>query len=492
MQSKLLAGDSAKKNFIYQFVYQFVILVIPLIVSPYLTRTLGSRALGVYTYTYSIAYYFVIVAMLGISKHGQRIVAERKNDLLKLRRTVWSLATLHILVSIIVFIAYLFYALLISRSDRHVVLAQGIYVFSAVIDFTWLFQGLEKFKTVVIRNTVVKVLECICIFVFVKSPDDLVIYTVIMSLSTCLGFIIVLPQMISAIKPIKFTVSDLTEHIKPMLVLFVAAVAATLYTIFNKTLLGLLSDINDVAFYEYSNKIITIPRTFIVVISTVLFPRACKMASYGNYNEMGRLLRQSLIVNYFIGLGSVFGLLAVDDLLAIEYYGSEFAICGDIISAMSPLILIIGLGEIIRSQFIYPLKMDKAMVWILFLNAAVNLVLSSVLIPRMGVFGAVIGTIVAETIGLVIEFYICRKYIKIRDFVKPGVPFLGIGIVMYLVIRLISPILPQNLLGLFIEVIVGAIIYVFISFLYCYFAVDETKQIISIITSKLKEKLVRK
>ncbi|HAS92068.1 MAG TPA: flippase [Clostridiales bacterium] len=492
MRSKLLTGDSAKKNFIYQFGYQFVILVIPLIVSPYLTRTLGSRALGIYTYTYSIAYYFVIVAMLGISKHGQRIVAARKRDLLKLRRTVWSLTTLHIIVSIAVFVVYLLYALLLSRSERNVVLAQGIYVFSAVIDFTWLFQGLEKFKTVVIRNTIVKVLECICIFLFVKSPDDLVIYTIIMSLSTCIGFIIVLPQMISTIKPIKFTISDVMEHIKPMLVLFVAAVAATLYTIFNKTLLGILSDVTDVAFYEYSNKIITIPRTFIVVISTVLFPKACKMAASGKFNEMGKLLRQSLIVNYFIGFGSVFGLLAVDDLLAIEYYGSEFAICGDIISAMSPLILIIGLGEIMRSQFIYPLKMDKAMVWILFFNAGINLVLSSILIPRMGVFGAVIGTIVAEIFGLIIELYICRRYIKLRDFIRMGIPFLCTGIVMCVAIRLISPALPQNLSSLIIEIIVGAIIYIVISFLYCYFAIDEAKQIILSNVRKLKEKMVRK
>lgn len=492
MQNKLLIEDSAKKNFIYQFVYQFVILVIPLIVSPYLTRTLGSKALGVYAYTYSIAYYFVVAAMLGISKHGQRIVAERKNDLLKLRRTVWSLGTLHIFISIAVFVIYLFYALWINKSDRLVVLAQGIYVFSATIDFTWLFQGLEKFKTVVIRNAIVKVLECICIFLFVKSSSDIVIYTVIMSLSTCLGFIIVLPQMIGAIKPIKFTIADLREHIKPMLVLFVAAIAATLYTVFNKTLLGLLSNVTNVAFYEYSNKIVTIPRTFIVVISTVLFPKACKMASNGNYKEMRRLLRQSLIVNYFIGFGSMFGLLAVDNLLAIEYYGKEFAICGDVISSMSPLILIIGLGEIIRSQFIYPLKMDKLMVYILFFNAMVNLILSSVLIPQIGVFGAVIGTIVAEMSGLIIEFYICRKYIRLYDFVGVGLPFLCIGAVMYLTLKRISQVLPQNLLGLFSEVVIGAIMYVVVSFFYCYYFIGETKQFITIIRLKVKRKLRRK
>ena len=175
----------------------------------------SSKALGIYTYTYSIAYYFVIVAMLGISKYGQRIVAERKKDILKLRQTVWSLVSLHLVVSILVFVAYVGYALLLCKSDKNVVLAQGIYVFSAIIDFTWLFQGLERFKTVVVRNTIVKIIECACIFAFVKSPDDIVVYTIIMSVSVCIGYVAVLPQIFAAIKPIRFSLAELFEHFKP-------------------------------------------------------------------------------------------------------------------------------------------------------------------------------------------------------------------------------------------------------------------------------------
>ena len=173
MNKKLLQGDSVKNNFIYQFLYQFVILVIPLIVSPYLTRTLGSEPLGIYTYTNSIAYYFVLVAMLGIGKHGQRIIAERKSDEQALRKTFWSLFTFHLGVSLVVFLLYLCYAIFLCNEDKAVTIAQSIYVLSACFDITWLYQGLEKFKTVVIRNAVLKVLECIAIFTFVKTPRQL-------------------------------------------------------------------------------------------------------------------------------------------------------------------------------------------------------------------------------------------------------------------------------------------------------------------------------
>ena len=89
--------DGVSKNFIYQFLYQVVIMVIPLIVSPYLTRTLGSKALGIYTYVNSIALYFVMFANLGITKHGQRIVAQNRNDSKKLSRVFWSLFLVHVI-----------------------------------------------------------------------------------------------------------------------------------------------------------------------------------------------------------------------------------------------------------------------------------------------------------------------------------------------------------------------------------------------------------
>ena len=88
--------EKLSSNLIMQFLYQGVTLVIPLIISPFLTRTLGSNALGVYTYTYSIAYYFVMFAMLGISRHGQRIISQNRDDDEKLRKVFWSLFFTHI------------------------------------------------------------------------------------------------------------------------------------------------------------------------------------------------------------------------------------------------------------------------------------------------------------------------------------------------------------------------------------------------------------
>lgn len=492
MNRRLLRPDTAKKNFTFQLLYNVVILVIPLIVSPYLTRTMGSTSLGIYTYTYSIAYYFVVFAMLGINKHGQRIIAQRRDNINRLRKTFWSLLVIHLAASFLSLGAYIIYAALLCQSDKNIALIQGIYVFSAALDITWLFYGLEKFKFVAIRNAFVKVLETVCIFAFVKSPDDIGIYTLIMCSSVCLGQIVMLPQVVREIPPAKISVGDLKEHIKPLFTLFAAVVAVTLYTVFDKTLLGILATKDDVAFYEYSDKIVKIPRTFIAIIGTVLFPRACRYAAEKDFNKLEKTFSYCLIVTSIIGFASAFGLSAVAELFTVLYYGESFQICGNVMICMCPVVLIIGFGEAVRQSYIYPLKMDALMVRILSVNAAVNLILSAILIPSLGIYGAVIGTICAEAVGLVAEVWACRKYLSLKTVLNCSVPFAVCGAIMYLCVRLVANYYDGTLTALILQVFVGSVVYMALAIACLYFGNSMTRGLLDNIVLSVKAKLKQK
>ena len=116
---------------------------------------------------------------------------------------------MHLASSVVVLIAYYVYVVFVCANDKHIALIQGFYVASAVVDITWFFYGIEKFKSVVLRNTLVKLCECICIFAFVKSPADLWKYTFIMSLSILIGQAIMIPQVVHRIPRIKVSLSDI-------------------------------------------------------------------------------------------------------------------------------------------------------------------------------------------------------------------------------------------------------------------------------------------
>lgn len=454
-----MQSDGLKKNMFFQFAYQILVLVVPLIMAPYLTRTLGETAIGVYSYTYSIAYYFVLLSMLGIAKHGQRIIAERRNNECYLRKTFWSLFSLHIIISAISFVLYIAFIIKYGGDKTSVYWAQGLYVLSALFDITWLFYGLEIFKPVVLRNAIIKVIELLLTLLCVHNSSDVLVYTVIMSASVLCSFLSLLPTAIKYVKPIKIKWHDIREHIKPLLVLSVSVLAISLYTMFDKTLLGIMTSVENVAYYEYSNKIINIPKTLIVVVGTVLFPRACACIANNDYSGIKRYYRYSLLVVYFIGFASIFGLFSISDLFVEIYYGSNFISCGEIIKVMSPIVLIIGLGDIFRMQFLIPMKKDIQYTICVIMNAVINLVVSFLLIPRIGIYGAVFGTLCAEIFGLLFQGVLVKQYINIRETIYSSVPFIVSGVVMSYVIYAIKIYYNQTLVHLAFQIVFGGLAY---------------------------------
>ncbi|MFU1842105.1 flippase, partial [Enterococcus faecium] len=60
------------------------------------------------------------------------------------------------------------------------------YVLSAAFDINWFFFGMEEFKITVARNSAVKLISIICIFLFVKNQRDIYIYAFV----NVIGFLI--------------------------------------------------------------------------------------------------------------------------------------------------------------------------------------------------------------------------------------------------------------------------------------------------------------
>ncbi|MBS6642773.1 MAG: oligosaccharide flippase family protein [Clostridiaceae bacterium] len=452
--------QSIEVNFIFQIIYQAVILVLPLVISPIVTRTLGDKALGTYSYVNSIAYYFVIFANLGITRYGQRIISTNKDDIQKLRRIFWSLFTTHMVISLLSISAYAFFVIFFVSEDQCIFLINILYVVSALFDLTWLFYGLENFKNVVVKNLLVRIMMFLLIVFFIKSPSDLWIYTFFETGTLLVGNLLLIPTAIKEIPFARFTTKDCCLHIKPLIMLSISVIAIALYTIFDKTLLGIMSTKENVAYYEYSNKIISIPKMFVGVVGTVIFPRACELASKGNSQGQKRYANYAFFAVSIIGFASVFGLLGISDLFAIKYFGSAFSVCGGIISSMTPLIVLIGMGEVIRSVFLIPMGKDIIYVFMTCMNAFINLTLSIALIPYWGVYGAVTGTTAAEVSFFVLLLIYCGKQLDIPYLAKSIIAFLCIGLFMFIVIRLIDPLMDRSIKTLFVEVIIGVFIYI--------------------------------
>ena len=139
--------ESIKKNFIYNIVYQVLLIFLPLITAPYISRTLGATGVGIYSYTNSVAYYFIMLAMLGISNYGNRSVAAVRDNKESLNRVFSSIYILQVSTFIIAILAYIIYAIFFAKNNELIVLIQLLYVMSGMFDITWLFFWIRKIQT---------------------------------------------------------------------------------------------------------------------------------------------------------------------------------------------------------------------------------------------------------------------------------------------------------------------------------------------------------
>lgn len=203
------------------------------------------------------------------------------------------------------------------------------------------------------------------------------------------------------------------------------------------------------------------------------------MALMGLKTEQRKLMNISFLITAFIGIGSMFGLLAIAKEFAVIYFGESFASCGGIMMALSPLVYIIGTGSVLRSQCLIPNGMDKQFNFSILYNAIINIVLSLSLIPRIGVYGAVIGTFSAELFGLVYQLYICKSFISISDLLKTVTPFSIMGMIMFIFIKIIEVYVMESVAGLLIKIAAGAVIYCILSGVYIVMFNKDTRVLIA-------------
>ena len=182
--------NNPKENFIYNMIYHLFILIIPLITAPYLARVVGADGVGIYSYTYSIVYYFMLLTLLGVNNYGNRSIAKVRDNKEKLSKTFWSIYLFQLIMGFLMLIIYTEYLLLFLKNYKIYSIIEILFIISAMLDINWFFFGMEEFKKTITRNIIVKFGNVALIFLLVKSSNDLWKYTLIMAGMTCLSQII--------------------------------------------------------------------------------------------------------------------------------------------------------------------------------------------------------------------------------------------------------------------------------------------------------------
>lgn len=465
--------SSLKKNLAYNVAYQILVIILPLITAPYVSRVLGADGLGTYSYIFSIVTYFGLFGMLGIANHGNRSVALVRDNRQKVSEAFSNTYIIQLCTTVIALLLYFLFIYCWFSGDKTIAYIESIIVLSYVLDITWFFFGLEQFAVTVTRNAIIKIATVVAIFIIVRSREDLWIYALIMSCGMLFSQIYLWLRIRKYADFCKPSWSQVKSNIKPVLMLFIPAIAYSIYKLLDKVMLGAMSSMSQVGLFDNAEKIINIPSSLITAFGTVMMPRITVLLGTGDEHRISYLNKISVRYFTLLVVGAAFGLAGICNVLAPVYFGSEFVGSAPIIAGLGFSLIFVTWANVIRTQYLIPNKLDKPYVISSVIGALANLAVNIILIPKFAGIGAMVGTIIAEFTVFFVQLILVRRSFPMSQYLQPVLFLFPIGMIMFAVVYWIGAYMGNTIITLIIQILVGGFLYLSGSMVYLKVIHDE-------------------
>ena len=445
------------KNYLYNLSYQLLVIVLPVITTPYITRVFSSSALGSYGYYNSIVTYFILLATLGVANYGTKEISGHRKEV---QKTFWGIYSLQVLATCLALVLYIAVCLIIPSMNNLIAYILGFSLLSRGLDISWLFQGMEDFKKITVRNTAVKLLGVVSIFIFVKKPSDLYLYIVLLVGYDLLGQLSMwLPAREHIGRP-HLDIVYAKQHIKPVILLFLPQIAISLYITLDRTMLGALSSTTDVGIYDQALKFLNILLTIVTSLGSVMLPRVSNLLSSVNQKAVNKLHEMSFLVYNLVIFPMVAGILIVNKDFVNFFLGKDFQDARYAIAIMVFRMFFIGWTNIMGIQILIPHNKNREFMLSTTIPAFFSIGLNILLIPSLGYIGASIVSVATEGLVWLIQLYFTRSYLKEIKILPSMLKILAASLVMYGILYVIQPLIHfPSVVNVLISALLGLLIY---------------------------------
>lgn len=449
---------SVKYNYIMNVILRISTLIFPLITLPYITRTIGTIGNGRVAFATSIINYFSMFAQLGIPTYGIRACAKVRDDKERLSKTVQEILIINFISVSLSYLLLILCLLFVGRfqQDKSLIIINSISLILNAIGMEWLYQALEQYQYITLRNIGFKAISIVLMFSFVHNPTDVVIYAALTVASSGASNILNLLHAKKILCAKLYNHYNLKQHIKPIISFFALSIAVSVYTNMDTAMLGFISTESEVAYYNLATKIKLIVAMMVSALGPVLMPRITYCLEKKDCQKFKSLIGNSVELVLILSLPlTVFFLLMAPQVIDV-LGGSEYFPAVSCMRIIMFTIIPLGLGNVASMQVLAPMGMENKTLISTICGALINFAVNVFLIPYIGADGAAVGTVVTEVVVSIIQIYYAREYldgiISYSNFLKTLFSSLLAGIL------LLMPFL-QTISNSFLTICINAVFY---------------------------------
>ncbi|WP_308557606.1 flippase [uncultured Lactobacillus sp.] len=446
------------RNYLYNVGYQVLAIIVPLITSAYVARVLRPEGVGANAFTNSIIQYFILFASMGIGYYGNRQIAYVRADRKKMAQTFWEIQIVKTIMTLVSYISFEIFMMFYTRQAEYM-WAQSINLIAVAFDISWFYEGIEDFKVTVLKNSFVKIVSMIAIFLLIKNPSDVTLYIVVLAISTLLGNLTLWPNIRRDLPKVNRRILNPWRHFLPMAELFIPQIATQVYVQLNKTMLGGMVSETASGYYQYSDNLVKLILALVTATGTVMLPHVANAVSKGDVKKVNQMLYKSFDFVSGVSFPMMFGIAAISLTLVPKYYGPGYEPVGPAMMIESIVILMIAWSNALGVQYLVPINRIKDFTFSVTFGAIVNLILNIPLIHLWGLNGAMWSTVISETAVTLYQLWAVRHLLSFKRLFHGMWKYFISGLIMFVVVFRMNRNLSETWLMMGLEIIVGAAVY---------------------------------
>ncbi|MEZ9062916.1 MULTISPECIES: oligosaccharide flippase family protein [unclassified Vibrio] len=388
------------KNIFMLFISQGVNYLVPLILVPYLVRTLGAESYGEFNLALSIILYGCLFIDFGFNLYTTGEISKTENKE-KIRHLYTVTIASKFLIFFPVALIIIFTVNNVSQFDniKSVCYILIIQMLSSVISTVWLYQGLEKIRIYSLVNVVVKLLMLPMIFTLVRDINDINILATIQSVSFLLSALLLITiAKRYDIYLVKINFSDIRSILSSASHIFTGTISVSLYTMSTPIILGLVNTAFEVGQFSATDKIRGAFISIFLILSNVIYPRINKLKVDNEFLAF-RFIKKITMIQFFLGLTFATAIYYSAPYIVINYLGSEFQESIDLLRLMSPMVILVPLSVILSNYVLLTWNYKKYYLCVPLITCIFHF---SYIIPLSHYYGAIgsgIGILITEFIS---------------------------------------------------------------------------------------------
>lgn len=455
------------KNTVWIGVSSVFSKIVRALVIIYAARVLGVDSYGIYTYAAGIIAVFAVLSDMGISSIAVREISKNKDTEKNVYATSFIIKLLFLSLMVILCILIGPYLLKYPESRSLIPLFVSTIAIESLRSFLYVFARAKNNIQHESINSMINEIFCtlLILLIFVSNPTP---KTLILSLflGNTAGLLV---AFIHTRKSIFYVFRHIKKDlIKPLVRLTAPFAILSILGIFmtniDAVIIGILGDRTMLGLFGSAQKLISVMYILPGFMSTSLLPVLSGLISKKDTDTIKRILQVSSQTLFMVAIPIICGGILLSKDILVFLYGAQYVEATTVFQLLLVTLLWVFPGTLFAEIIIAENK-QSVFLKTGIIGALINIVLDVILIPKYGINGSAVATIIAQAVVNTLFYLEVKKIYK--DMTIPRITNLLIPSILMMLAIFVLRIFKIHVI---ITIIVSGLIYVS----YLYFTKNKT------------------